>query len=84
MNELQRWTPTLEMNTNTKITKGPRTTRQTDGRTDEYIILPLMGFNYVACGLMSCAQLWVAYFDRQILMRMTVKRDRETDVRMVI
>ena len=32
INAFQRWTPTLEINTNTKIAKCPRTTGRTDGR----------------------------------------------------
>ena len=34
INALWIWTPKLEINTNTKITKGPRTTRRTYVRTD--------------------------------------------------
>ena len=34
INALRRWTPTLEINTNTKTAKGLRTTGQTDGHTD--------------------------------------------------
>ena len=34
INAPRRWTPTLEMDTNTKIVKGPWMTGQTDGQTD--------------------------------------------------
>ena len=40
------WTPTLEVNTNTKIAKITLDS-QTDGQTDGYIILSLGGFKYV-------------------------------------
>ena len=33
INASRRWTPTLEMNTNTRIAKNPWTTRRMDGRT---------------------------------------------------
>ena len=33
INTSRRWTPTLETNTNTKITKGLQTTGSTDGQT---------------------------------------------------
>ena len=51
--------------------KGPRTTRQTDiksqnarrgpnGRKDGHIILSLRGFEPLACGRMRCAHIWAA------------------------
>ena len=54
-----------------RVQKGPRTTRKTDiksqkshGQLDEHtdgnIILPLRGFEPMACGLILCAQLWAA------------------------
>ena len=49
INASQRWTPTLEINTNTKIAKSPV--------DDRHVILPLRGFEHVVCGRMSCAQL---------------------------
>ena len=56
INASRRWTPTLEVDTNTKIEKVLCTT----GRTEGHIILPLRGFNPVACGHMRCEQLQAA------------------------
>ena len=53
INTSQKCTATLIINTQTKISKGPQTTVRTDG----YIILPLTGFDPVACGRMRCTQL---------------------------
>ena len=53
INSSQRWTPTLEINTNTKKFKAPRE----NGRMDGHIILPLRGFDPMACGCMRCAQI---------------------------
>ena len=60
INAPQRWTLKLEINTNAKIAKGLQTTERTDGQTDRHIILPLRGFEPVACRRMRCGKLWAA------------------------
>ena len=57
INKSRLWTTTLEIITNTKTEKVPRTT----GQIDRHIILPLRGFDPVACGRMCYAQLRVAW-----------------------
>ena len=59
-NPSRRCTPTLEINTNKKIAKGPWITGRTDGNTDEHIILPLRVYEPVACGCMNCKKLQAA------------------------
>ena len=60
INESQHWTPTLDINTNTKNRKSAaedHTDGRTDGRMDRNIILTLRGFDPVAFGRMRYTQL---------------------------
>ena len=60
-----------------KNAKGPRTTGQTDGWMDGYIILPLRGFEPVACSRMCCAQLWAT---QMIAKKQCRRPDSETEI----
>ena len=74
INESWIWTPKLELNTNTKIAK----VLQTTGPTDGLIILPLRGFDPVACGCICWAQLR----DTRVIAKKQCRwRDRETERR---
>ena len=64
------------LNTNTKITKGLQTTI----RMERHIILPLRGFDPVACGHMRSTQLWAACFDQPKVTRKNENRDRYTKI----
>ena len=73
INLLRRWNPTMEINTNTKIAKGPWTTRQTD-------ILychsgALSPWPAAACTVRNYGP---RFYDRQKVTRMTINRYRET------
>ena len=73
INPLRRWTPTLGINRNKKITKVPQMTRWIDG----HILLPLNGFCPITCDHMFCAQLLAALMTKKGAWT-TIQRYRHT------
>ena len=72
INESRRWTPTLE------IDKYKNHKRPADDRNDGHIILPLRGFDTVACGRMCCMKLRSAWM---IAKKRHLRLDRDTERR---
>ena len=78
INESQRWTPTLEINTNTEIEKGPRTTRYTNRQTE---ILYCHSGNFTPWPVAACParNYGPRFYYRQKYTWMIVQRYKETD-----